>query len=312
VETGLQIWSRRYDRDLDAIDLLDAGDEIGAQIVSAVSDVHGVIFEVERQRVDGRPISKLDPWECIFVTLGYDKFLDTEHHRQAQEALDRALDLDPGFALAWGYLSWITTDERLQGFNAGPEPMERAMAAAKRAVELDPRSHMLRWLLARVHFFRGDVEGFLSEANRALELNSSDATVIGLIGFYTALSGHWEKGEALMRRAMDLNPSYPTYYHGILALDLYRQGRYEEALAEHRRIAFAGHPFFQGLLTAILGRLGRADQAADALRELSDLLPDPSLDGIRSLYRIWNLTDELTESLMEGLERAGLGEVAPE
>lgn len=308
VETGLQIWSRRYDRDLGAIDLLDAGDEIGAQIVSAVSDVHGVIFEFERQRVEGRPISELDPWECIFVTLGYDKFLDAEHHRQAQEALERALERDPGFALAWGYLSWITTDELLQGFNPGPAPMERAMAAAKRAVELDPRSHMLRWLLARVHFFRGDVEGFLSEGNRALELNASDATVVGLIGFYTALSGQWDRGEKLMRRAMDLNPSYPSYYHGVLALDLFRRGRYEEALAEHRRVAFSGHPFFQGVLAATLGRLGRGDQAADALRELSALLPDPSADGIRSMYRRWNLGEELTESLLDGLREAGLEE----
>jgi TolB-like protein len=207
VDTGAQIWSRRYDRDLAEVDLLDAGDEIGAQIVSAVSDVHGVIFEVERQRLEGRAVTELDPWECIFVTLGYDKFLDVEHHRLAHEALERAVELDPGFPLAWGYISWISTDEELYGFNPRPRSMQRAMAAARRAVELDPHSHMLRWLLARVLFFEGDIEGFLSEGNKALELNSNDATVIGLVGFYTALSGHWQRGEELMRRAMTLNPS---------------------------------------------------------------------------------------------------------
>jgi hypothetical protein len=51
--------------------------------------------------------------------------------------------------------------------------MRRAMAAARRAVELNPRSHMLRGLLSRVLFFEGDIEGFLSEGNRALELNST-------------------------------------------------------------------------------------------------------------------------------------------
>ncbi len=100
VETGAQIWSRRYARHLAKTDLFDAGAEIGARIVSAVSDVHGVIFEVERQRLEGRPITDLDPWECIFVTLGYDKCIDAEHHRIATEALDRAVELDPGFALA--------------------------------------------------------------------------------------------------------------------------------------------------------------------------------------------------------------------
>jgi non-specific serine/threonine protein kinase len=312
VETGTQIWSRRYDRDLAEVDLFDAGDEIGAQIVSAVSDVHGVIFEVERQRLEGRRIADLDPWECIFVTLGYDKFIDVEHHLLAREALEHALELDPSFALAWGYLSWITTDEEIYGFNLRPDSMERAMAAARRAVELDPYSHMLRWLLARVLFFEGDIEGFLSEGDKALELNSNDATVIGLIGFYSALSGYWQRGEELMRRAMALNPSYPSYYHGPLALDQFRQGHYEEALAEYRRLTFAGNPLFQGVLAAILGRLGRTGEAAEALHELLSLLSDQTPGAIRAMYERWNVRGELLGALMEGLIQAGLeGEANP-
>ncbi len=310
VDTGTQIWSRQYEHDLTEADLFDIGDEIGAQIVSAVSDVHGVIFEVERQRVEGRPVKDLDPWECIFVTLGYDKFLDVEHHRLAREALERALELDPGFALAWGYLSWITTDEILNGFNPRPRSMERAIAAARRAVELDPYSHMLRWLLARVLFFEGDIEGFLSEGNKALDLNSNDATVIGLIGFYSSFSGHWKRGEELMRRAMALNPSYPSYYHGALALNRFRQGRYEEALAEHRHITFSGHPFFQSILVAIFAQLGRADEAASAFGELLNQSPDTTTTSVRAIFSRWNVQGELLENLMKGMEKAGLkGEV---
>lgn len=306
VETGTQIWSRRYDRDLTEVDLLDAGDEIGAQVVSAVSDVHGVIFEVERQRLEGRAVAELDPWECIFVTLGYDKFLDVEHHLLAHEALERAVELDPGFALAWGYISWISTDEDLYGFNPRPRSMQRAMAAARRAVELDPHSHMLRWLLARVLFFEGDIEGFLSEGDKALELNSNDATVIGLIGFYTAFSGHWQRGEELMRRAMALNPSYPSYYHGLLALNQFRQGRYEEALTEYRRLNFAGNPLFQGVLVAILSHLGRTDEAAAALRELQSLLSDSTPAAIRAMYERFTLRGDLLAALMTSLAKAGL------
>ena len=145
-ETGTQIWSRHYDVDLGEVDLFAAAERIGAPIVSAVSDVHGVIFEVERQRVEGRPISELGPWECIFTCLGYDKVLDEAHHLRARQALERALELEPGFALAWAYLSWIVTDEVVHGFNALPDAPGRAEAAARRAVELDPYSPMVRWL----------------------------------------------------------------------------------------------------------------------------------------------------------------------
>ncbi len=57
--------------------------------------------------------------------------------------------------------------------------MQLAMAAARRAVELAPCSHVLRWLLARVHFLEGDIGGFLSEGDKALELNSIEATAPG-------------------------------------------------------------------------------------------------------------------------------------
>ncbi len=220
--------------------------------------------------------------------------------------MKHAIELDAGFALAWGYLSWVTTDEAIYGFNPRPGSMNRAMAAARRAVELDPYSHMLRWLLARVLFFEGDIEGFLSEGDKALELNSNDATVIGLIGYYSALSGRWQRGEELMRRAMALNPSYPSYYHGPIALDRFRQGNYEEALAEYRRLTFTGNPLYQGVLAAILGQLGHTDEAGAALRELVGLLADPSAGAIRAMYERWNVRGELLESLMEGLVKAGL------
>ena len=305
VESGTQIWSRRYDRDLAESDLLEAGDAIGGQIVSATSDVHGVIFEIERQRLEGRPLAELDPWECIFVTLGYDKFLDAQHHLQARQALERALDLDPGFALAWGYLSWVITDEEVQGFNPRPESMQRAAAAARRAVELDPYSHVVRWVKSRVHFFEGDLEGFLVESAKSLELSANDATTIGLIGLYSALSGHWQRGKDLIGRAMELNPSYPSYYHLAFAFDHFRQGKYEEALTESRRVA-GGYPVAQGLVPAILGHLDRRREAAAALRELQALLPDSTPTAIRALYERWNVRGPFLESLLAGLFKAGL------
>jgi serine/threonine protein kinase/tetratricopeptide (TPR) repeat protein len=305
VESGAQIWSRRYEGDLAEGDLLAAGDAIGAQIVSAGSDVHGVIFEYERQRLEGRAVAELDPWECIFLTLGYDKFLDAQHHLQARQALERAIDLDPGFALAWGYLSWVTTDEEVHGFNSRPDSMKRAAAAARRAVELDPYSHVLRWTRSRVHFFEGDLEGFLVESAKSLELNASDATTIGLTGLYSALAGHWQRGKDLIRRAMELNPSYPSYYHLAFAFDHFQRGEYEEALAECRRIT-GGYPVFQGLMPAVLGHLGRRDEAAAALRELHVLLPDATPAAIRALYQRWNVRGPFLESLLEGLVKAGL------
>ena len=66
---------------------------------------------------------------------------------------------------------------------------------------------------------------------------------------------------------MMLNPAYPSYYHWPLALNHFRQGNYEQALAEYRRLTFTGNPLLQGLQPAILGHLGREGEAKAGLEE---------------------------------------------
>ncbi len=58
----------------------------------------------------------------------------------------------------------------------------------------------------------GELDEFRTEAARALELNASDGTTLGLIGMYTAWSGDWEQGLEMMDKARQLNPNYPGYY----------------------------------------------------------------------------------------------------
>jgi hypothetical protein len=59
-------------------------------------------------------------------------------------------------------------------------------------------------------------------------------------------------------------------------------------------------------MPAVLGHLGRRDEAVAALRELRALLPDMTPASIRALYQRWNVRGPLLESLLEGLVKAGL------
>ncbi len=127
--------------------------------------------------------------------------------------------------------------------------------------------------------------------------------MIGLIGYYSSLSGHWERGEELMQRAMTLNPSYPSYYHMAIGLDRFRQGRHEEALAEYRRLTFT-NTFVQGVLAATFARLGRPADAAAALRELQSQLQDSDPAAIRVMYERWNVKGALLDALMQAIDRA--------
>jgi serine/threonine protein kinase len=304
--SGHQIWSQTFDRKLDESDVFEIQDEIREQIVSTVSDFHGVIAAAGLREIQDRPIEELDPWECIWAASIYDKFVNAENHLRAREALERAVELEPGLALAWSYLSWIYTDEYVWEFNPQPEPMKRAMEAARRGVELDPASHITHWLLSRVHFFDADLDAFFAAAEKSLRLNSSEGTTLGLIGLYMALGGRWDEGVAFMRRAMALNPNHPIYYHLVLGDNYFRQDRYEEAVEEYQKARLFSPVDSYLQLAATYAHLGREEDSHAAVEKVRELQPDIDLEYVRSDRVKWNFPADLLERLLDGLRKAGL------
>jgi TolB-like protein len=208
-----RIWSEKYDKRLTADNLFNVQDDICTQIVATLGDFHGVIFSSETKKNIHRPTDSLTAYECLSVALAYDKYLTEEYHLRARESLERAVKIDAEFDAAWAHLSWIYTDEVIFGYNPLPDSMERALKAARRGVELAPDNYHNHWLLSRVHYFSGNREQFISEAEKALNQNSNDGTTLGLIGGYMALAGQWERGVALVRKAQALNPRHPDYYY---------------------------------------------------------------------------------------------------
>ncbi|MGB6001994.1 MAG: protein kinase, partial [Thermoanaerobaculia bacterium] len=304
--SGHQIWSQTFDRNLTESDVFELQDEIREQIVSTVSDFHGVIAAAGLREVQDRPIEELDPWECIWAASIYDKFVNADNHLRARDALERAVELEPGLALAWAYLSWVYSDEHVWDFNPQPEPMARAMKAAQRGVELDPASHITHWLLSRVHFFDGDLDGFFAAAEKSLELNSTEGSTLGLIGVYMAVGGRWDEGVALMRRAMAMNPNHPLYYHLALGDNYFRQDKYAEALEEYQKARLFSPVDSYLQVAASYAHLGRDEDARGALRKVRELQPDIDVEQVKADRLRWNFPTELLERLLDGLRKAGL------
>ena len=299
VVTGDPFWTDDYDADLEVVDLFDFQDQVRDKIAATVGDVHGSIVDFERSLLEGLPLEELDPWQCICVTLGYDKFVDAEHHRVALAACERAAELAPEMPIAWGYLSWLYTDVWLIGWEADlDDPLQRAMEVARRSVELAPRGYMEAWLLSRVHFFRGELEAFREEGERSVRLAPQSATTVGLVGLYTMLSGNWERGRELIERARSINPVAPRYLHWPQAVDAYRRGEDEEALREQHRTGNEMNWIMQSLLPAILMRLGRESEAQAAWRKIESLNPDVDEAAVAEGLEKMNVRGALLESIL--------------
>lgn len=304
---GVQIWSQNYDRELSAENMFTVQDDIREQIVATLSDMHGVIYSTQAQKNVHRPTSSLNAYECLSVALAYDKYISPENHKRARESLERAIELDPQFDEAWSHLSWIYTDEHVFGFNPLPGSMERALEAAQRAIRLAPGNYHNHWLLSRVHYFMGDRDLFLAATQRALELNSSDGTTLGLIGMYIAWAGEWDRGMEMMSKAKLLNPNYPDYYHLVFGSADFAKHEYSNALKELQKANLPDFPLCQMLLTSCYALLDRADDASRQLEDLRRIQPGITQQfALESLGMSFPFQPELVDTVVAGLAKAGL------
>jgi len=72
-----------------------------------------------------------------------------------------AVQQAPGYADAWAMLSMLYREEYTHRFNLRPDPIERAFAAARRAVEAAPSNHLAHHALASAQFFRRELRAFV-------------------------------------------------------------------------------------------------------------------------------------------------------
>jgi adenylate cyclase len=192
----------------------------------------------------------------------------------------------------------------VHGFNARPDSLARALAAARRADEAAPSNHLAYHALATVLFYRRELQAFRNAADRAVALNPMDGYTAAYQGFLTAYSGDWERGCAWAERARKLNPHHPGWYWFPSVFDGYRKRDYRAALDAALKINMPRfwRPHFA--LAVIHAQPGERDAARIALQQLLLLRPEFALSARQELGKTWE--PELVEHLIDGLRKAGL------
>ena len=86
---------------------------------------------------DAKRPEELTPYEAVLRSFLYWQRYSAEDHLVARAALERAVELEPGYADAWACLSLVLLDEYRHGFNPRPGALDGALKAAQRAVDAD-------------------------------------------------------------------------------------------------------------------------------------------------------------------------------
>jgi adenylate cyclase len=160
-------------------------------------------------------------------------------------------------------------------------------------------------MLAFAHVVQGETASGLAEAEAALALSPESFVYAEMIGWLLWLLGDWERGTALVRKAIERNPHHMPIAHYALWADLLRRGEVEQAYQEALRYRDTGF-FWRNLMRAsCLGHLGRLEDARVEVAELLRTKADFARRGRTLIGRILKLP-ELQARVADGLAEAGL------
>jgi adenylate cyclase len=310
---GAHLWADSYDLPTDPARLFAAQDAITDRVAATLADTTGVISRVKFGDSIGKPAADITSYDCILRARAFNAGYTAELHLLARTCLETVVKREPGLAEAWAWLAVVYADEHAAGFNSrGKEyqPLESAVRAAERAVQLEHSNQLAHYALAYANFFRHDLSKVLREGEIAVRLNPNNATVLSILGTHLVFAGSDEAGKQLIERAVALNPFLPpeTGYQFAYSHYYYRRGEYEKALAAIQTTNLPDFVWTHILVAATYAQLGRMTEANAAARRLQELQPDFSLVTFEEEARVWNLPQPAIAQLAEGLRKAGIPE----
>jgi TolB-like protein len=229
-DNGYHLWSQTYDRDLQ--DVFKVQDEIANSVVQAlqISLMNGPLTRKEGGT------QNLEAYQLYLRAFNAYEQNTKESLETAREHAERAIKLDPDFALAWTALGWTTIS--LAQLRALPitDGFERARQLALHALQVSPELTDGYHLLGYIHrTYDWDWAAAQEAARRALALDPTNPYSLLLASQISATLGHWDDAERHVRAALVRDPlSTDIQWH--LATTLYRAGRFADAEAAYRKL----------------------------------------------------------------------------
>jgi TolB-like protein/Tfp pilus assembly protein PilF len=199
---GFHIWSQSFERQL--TDIFRLQSEVAAAVSAAVGERHAI-----PSRVPPRPgTQSFDAYNAYLLGRHHFHKRTIASLERAVECFEKAIAIDPGFALAHSGIADATMLLSMNHY--GNLPLKDAIARAETAVQ------------------------------KALELEPELAEAHASLGFVRLHQGDCAAAERALRRSLELNPGYTVAYvwFGLVHI---AQRRYEDATAANRE-AFRRDP----------------------------------------------------------------------
>ena len=306
--SGRHLWAETYDRDLSVQNVFEIQDDIAERVAASIAQPFGVLGQAHLATAHQQPTESWDAYQCYLHFWAYVHRIGPDTHLTARQKLDEALEVDPHCADALAALGYLALEEYRFDWNRisdQGEPLDRAEALARQACDVDSTCMLALLTLSAVYYHREQPDRAQECCERGLSLNPNNAEFLCEYGLILGHIGDWERGLALLEKAMALHPRFNTLYYTVFVLNAVLKGDDEQALAYAKRIEkpkMYWDPLFRA---ALLGLLDRTAEAEDALGELQALFPNIDQALTREFAK-WPIDERIVARLTEGLSKAGL------
>lgn len=219
------LWSDSYDRDMN--DIFQVQAEIANAIVSALTTELGVGLQAVNVR---SATSNLDAYDLYLKAR--ELFIARENLPTSWQLLEQATHLDPEFARAWEALAAVRSVAISWFPGDGVDHDSLALAAAHRALEIDPGLSMAYAVIGMKHEVTGDgYAGAVRNLDTAIENDPNNATAWLWRGLTLKDMGYIDAALADFDQCLSIDPGY-IICSQYRALSLLSLGEIEAAITQ--------------------------------------------------------------------------------
>jgi TolB-like protein len=309
-KSGRIVWSKSFQRIKTGDNLFEIQKRISSSVASVLGQPYGIINRLESRQSMGQDNVSMSAYSCYLRYFNYVQNESAKTHLVVRDCLEKAVKDAPGFAQAWAALSWMYVNEYRQGYNVkvgDTPPLDRALSAARKAVELDPDDSFTHQRLADVLITRGNKDLARREIMRAMELNPNNADVLADVGWILKTHGKWAEAYWLTRRAIKLNPGHPPWYLETIFLYYYKnldcKNARPVARSHYRANSDSLLPHMYLVLAATM--CGSEDEVENSVKILNTFYPGFLRHPEKTLKKLAT-PEGLIESIINDLADAGV------
>jgi TolB-like protein/class 3 adenylate cyclase/Flp pilus assembly protein TadD len=266
VTTGNHIWADKYDRDL--ADVFAIQDEV-TQIVA-----NTLVERVARSGLEKLRRKPTELWASYDYFNRGREYLVKYEVKSAMPLLQRAIELDSGYAQAYALLSDCYATSYVN--DSDETKLQPAIGFARKALSADDTDGLCHYAMGFALLYTDQFEAAGAYLHRAVSLNPNSTLFASHYAIWLTYVGRHREALEMLDIAARHDPVAPVYYSQIRAITLFCDAQYEEAIEAFSQI-MRPQWWDYAYLAAAFAQLGDEHKARLAAAEVLKLRPAYSI-----------------------------------